>query len=201
MARPLLRALACAALLSAIASSAIAHSALVSATPGPGDRVVGSPTELVARFSQDLDPSKTSLELRDASGASIVRGGEAGEGPREFRLALPELAPGEYEVRWTSYSTEDNEIGRDSYTFEVVAAPSPSPSISATPPPSAPPSVAPSASPSPSPSPQATSASPEPSSGQGGPGSGMDASVLIPIVVALGAVGVLGLRMFRRPRL
>ena len=109
MPRLVLRALVCAGLLSSLAAPVLGHAALESATPGPGDRVTGSPMELVAQFSQDLDPTRTSLEVRDATGARVARGGDPGNTPREFRLDLPELAPGKYEVRWTSSSTEDGE--------------------------------------------------------------------------------------------
>jgi methionine-rich copper-binding protein CopC len=148
---------------------ALAHAEFVSGAPGPGDEVVASPVELVIEFSQDLDPSRTSLEVRDASGVTVARGGEVGDGPREFRLALPELAPGAYEVRWTSFSAEDGELARGSYDFTLVAAPSPS--ISATP----------------SPTTVPDGASPR----------GADA-VLIPIVVALLAVGAIGIWLVRR---
>ena len=196
--RRVVRALTCALLLSALAWPVLGHAELEGATPGPGDEVTGSPTVLVARFSQDLDPGRTSLEVRDSSGARVARGGELGDGPREFRLGLPELAPGQYEVRWTSFSTEDGELFRDTYTFEVLAAPSPSPTPSATP------DERPSASLSPSPPPSsAPPASPSPSPGLSAPGeatSDLDASVLLPIVVALAAVGAFGLWALRRPR-
>lgn len=197
MPRRVLRALVCAALLSSLASTVLGHSALESATPGPGDRVTGSPTVLVAQFSQNLDPTRTSLEVRDASGARIVRGGEPGKSPREFRLDLPELLPGEYEVRWTSYSTEDSEVGRDSYTFEVIPSPTPSPTPTATR--SAAPAPSTSQAPTPSPTPAPSTASASPDQGSGLP-SGVDGSVAIPIVVALAAVGAFGLWAFRRPR-
>jgi copper resistance protein C len=196
------RALACALLLSSLASPAVAHAALVSATPGPGDRISASPTELVAQFSQNLDPSRTSLEVRDASGTRVVRGGELGGGPREFRLDLPILDPGVYEVRWTTYSTEDGEIARDTYTFEVLAAPSPSPASTptATPLSSASPSALPSPSPSPTPQPGNPSVSPSSAPDSGDSASGIDGSIVIPIVVALAAVGGFGLWALRRPR-
>lgn len=126
-----------------LAPSVGAHAELESATPGPGDKVLGSPTELIAQFSQDLDASRTVLEVRDSAGTRLARGGEPGDNPREFRLALPDLAPGEYEVRWTSFSSEDGELARDSYTFTVLPEPSPSPS------PTASPSSRPSAAPTP----------------------------------------------------
>ena len=196
MPRRVLRALVCAALLFLVASPVLAHSELESASPGAGDVVTDAPAELVANFSQDLDPARTSLEVRDASGARIARGGELGDGPREFRLELPELQPGVYEVRWTSYSAEDSEIGRDSYTFEVVAAASPTPSPTVIPRPSESPSQP---SPSPTPTPSAAVESPTPSPGAGSGSAGIE-SVLLPVLVALGVVGGFGIWMLRRSR-
>lgn len=195
MARSLPRAAVAAALLLMLYSpSAFAHAAFVSGTPGLGDEVAGSPDELVITFSQDLDPSRTSLEVRDASGSSIARGGELGAGPREFRLTLPELAPGTYEVRWTSFSAEDGELARDSYTFTVVAAPSPLPSQS--------PSATPSSSPSPSPSPTPPPVTPVPSPSVVEPAddtsAGGDGAVVIPIVAASLVIAGLAVWLARR---
>ena len=173
MARSLIRAVVCAVLLSLIAAPVLAHAELVSATPGPGDEVAGSPSELVGTFNQDLDPSRTSLEVRDASGASLARGGELGQGSREFRLILPRLGPGEYEVRWTSFSAEDGELERGSYAFTVIAAPSSPPSPSLSPTPTAPPPV-------------------------DGTSAGGDGAVLIPILAALLVVGGIGAWLLRR---
>jgi copper resistance protein C len=193
LARSLLRAAAAAALLLIVYSaSAFAHAAFVSGTPGPGDEVAGSPDEIVISFSQNLDPSRTSLEVRDASGASVARGGELGDGPREFRLALPELAPGAYEVRWTSFSAEDGELARDSYGFTVVAAPSPSPSPS--------PSPIPSSAPSPSPTPLPVTPAPSPSAVEPAnetPASG-DGVVILPILAASLVVGGIAVWLLRR---
>ena len=111
----------------------LGHSELDTATPGPGDEVVGSPAELVATFTQDLDMSRTAMEVRDAAGDTVAEGPERGDGPRELRLILPDLAPGEYEVRWTSFSAEDSELGRGRYKFTVLPAPSPTPSASLAP--------------------------------------------------------------------
>ncbi len=197
MARSLLRALLSASLLSQLLiAPASAHAALQSATPGPGDEVPGSPVELVLRFTQDLDPSRTSLDVRDAVGASVARGGELGEGPREFRLSVPALLPGEYEVRWTTYSAEDGELARDVYTFTVVAVASPSPS------PTARTTPAPSPSATPAPTLAATSsATPTPTADpkQRGASDSADlAGAIVPIVVALLVVGAVAIWLTRR---
>lgn len=194
MSRPLIRAaLAALLVLPFAASVALGHAELESAAPGPNDEVVGSRSELVAQFSQNLDASRTSLEVRDAAGTRVARGGEPGDGPREFRLALPELEPGTYEVRWTSFSKEDGELARGSYKFTVAAAPSPTPS------PTAPPSKAPTEPPTPAPSAIATPApTVAPAPGGDAGTAGDSGALLIPILASLLVVGGLGAWLLRR---
>ena len=109
---------------------AYGHSELDTATPGPDEEVVGSPAEIVTTWTQDLDMSRTLMSVRNASGEVVAEDPVLGEDPRELRLALPDLAPGEYEVRWTSFSAEDAELFRGRYSFTVV--PSPSPTVAPT---------------------------------------------------------------------
>lgn len=195
MPRLLARAVACATLLLMLASPVLAHSALVSASPGPDEKVVGSPTELVAQFSQDLDPSRTSMSVRDSAGKVLARGGEPGKNKREFRLALPELAPGTYQVRYTTFSSEDGELHRSDYKFTVVAAPSPSPSPSPTATSSA--TAVQSASPSPSAA-MTPASSPSPSQPTG-PTSGTDGDgALVAIILAVVVLGAFGAWFLRR---
>jgi methionine-rich copper-binding protein CopC len=153
------------------AAPAAAHAELESASPGPGDEVVGSPAVLVAVFSQDLDPSRSSLEIRDADGNQVAQGGVPGDGSRELRLDLPELEPGVYEVRWTSYSAQDGELERGSYTFTVVADASAAPTVGPTP-----------------------TAGPDPDRGDSG------AAVIVPIAAAVVVAAVVGLWLIRRRR-
>ena len=180
--------------MSLLATPAFAHAELVSATPGPGDVVDGSPAALLAKFNQDLNPSRTSLEVRDASRSTVAKGGELGDGPREFRLALPRLAPGKYTVRWTSFSAEDLELARDSYTFTVLAVRSPSPSQA----PTSTPSISTSASPTPVPA--TPSPSPEETSLPAGTEAAADGVILIPILAASLIVGAIGVWLFRQRR-
>ena len=186
MARTIFRAASLAAFTFILLAPArvAAHAALVSAVPGPGDEVVGSPTTLIARFDQNLDPSRTSLQVRTEGGVTVAQGGELGAGPREFRLGLPELAPGTYKVYWTSFSSEDDELARGTFTFTVLPAPSVTPT--AAPSPTAGLTIAP---PTAAPSPQA----PTPSPGPAAPNPAEDVSLaVVPIVAAaLLAAGVI----------
>ena len=193
MSSRIVRAAASAAiLLLLLATTALGHSQLTTATPGPDEEVSTVPDELVANFTQNLDAGRSSMELRDASGQRLATGAKDPAEPRVMRMALPELEPGEYEVRWTTFSTEDGELARGTYTFVVVAGPSPSPSASATPSseptPSkvAPPSVAPTITPAPS----------------SEPGNGTEASgdqVIWPLLVLALVVASVGVWIYRRP--
>lgn len=192
MVRGLIAAVAAAIVLSLlVAPAALGHAELVSASPGPDETVEMSPAELVTRFSQDLDPSRTRLEVRSAGGERVANGGEPGATKRQFLLRLPDLAPGDYEVRWTSFSSEDGELARGSYTFTVGGAPTPSPTPAASPTPSA------SSEPSPTPGPTSTTATPpaspipSPSAAPTDPSSDAE-SVVIPIAAALLVVVILG---------
>ena len=179
--------LALAMLLALLASPQVAlgHAELDTATPGPGDEVVGSPDELVATFTQDLDMSRTTMEVRDAAGTTVAEGPVLGQGPRELRLALPELAPGEYEVRWVSFSAEDAELERGRYSFTVLPAATPSPA------PTLAPTVAPVTLPPPTSAPTPVpTAAPEPED------SGVAA--LLPIGIAVIALIAIGAYLLRR---
>lgn len=171
---------------------ALGHAELTSANPGPSDKVL-APAQIVARFSQDLDLSRTSLEVRDAGGGRVAQGGKVGDGPREVRLPLPTLQPGVYEVRWTSFSAEDGELARGSYSFTVASSPTaalePSHSIS----PSLSPSVAPSALP-----PPAASPAPTPDAPLTPPSESSPIDVAVPIAVALVFASGLGSWLIRR---
>jgi copper resistance protein C len=163
-------------------------------TISPADKSSGpSPTEIVGTFVQNLDPSKSSFALVDSTGTVVAKGGQvASDDVRTMTLPLTApLAPGAYEIRWTTVSTEDGELARGTTTFTVVAA-TPSPSVA--PSASASPSAAPSASASPSAEPVA-SPSPSPSGGGGTPTSASDA--VIPVIAALIVLGALGLWLIR----
>ena len=210
------------AILLIAAQVVFAHADLVEATPGPDDTITSVPDVLIATFTQDLDGSRSSIELRDAAGKVLASGEKTPSTPREMRLILPDLAPGTYTVRWTSFSAEDSELYRGSYKFSVKAAPTPPPTPTPTPPPTPsptpppPPSVRPSATapaatqtPAPTPLPTVTptaslpptpastptpaaSPAPDPQATAGG------ADTLVPILAALVVVGGLGLWTMRR---
>jgi hypothetical protein len=116
---------------------ALAHAELESSSPADGAVLAVAPAEITGDFSAAVDPARSSMELRGPDGAVLATGGVPGDGPatRMTIAGLPELAPGAYEVRWTTVTADDNGVERGTFAFAVAAAtpsPSPSPSLSPT---------------------------------------------------------------------
>jgi methionine-rich copper-binding protein CopC len=163
-----------------------AHAELDEPTPADGAAVEGTPTEVAGTFTQDIDPDGSSLRLRDAAGETIAEGGlDPSDDRRMFITNLPDLVPGEYTVRWTTNSAEDDEIARGTWRFTVVAAATPEPTPAPTPTPGAPASVGPSTAPTPTSAPP----SPSPSAPPDQDPTATGADVLLPIVLGLAIIG------------
>jgi methionine-rich copper-binding protein CopC len=174
-----------------VPAAVLAHAELDTVTPADGATLDVVPTEIVMTFTQNLDASKSSIVLVTAAGAEVASGGEVTSGePRQMTLALPTLDPGAYEIRWTSWSSEDDEGDRGITTF-TLTAPSPTPSPA--------PTLAPSATPAPTPSPTASpSPTPLPSPSGSGTPTSSTTDVLIPIIAAVILVAGLGYWLMRR---
>jgi hypothetical protein len=180
-----LRAAALGLLLSLVPASALAHAELDTITPPDKSTVGTAPTEIVATFTEELDPSKSSLVVVTSSGSQVASGGEVdATDKKKLTLALPALEPGAYEIRWTSTSAEDGDIARGVTTFTFTPAPTPSPA----------PTLAPSATPAPTPSPPLT---PAPSPSGAGTPTASSTDILIPIVVGVLLVAALGYWLLR----
>jgi copper resistance protein C len=177
-------------LLVLVPATVFGHAEL--ATMSPADKsTVAAPREIVATFTEPLDPAGSSLKLVDSSGKVLVQGGAIDPTDKKtmrLDVSATPIAPGSYEVRWTSKSAADGDLDRGTTTFSV-----PPPSVTAPGPQS---SASPSDASSPSPSALASAeASLAPSDGTGTPTSSTDA--LIPIIVVLVVIAALGLWLLR----
>jgi len=114
-------ALLAAALVPAVV---LGHSELVSSSPADGTVFAAPPTAIGGDFSEAVDPARSSMELRGPDGARVATGGVPEGGPvtRMTIAGLPDLAPGTYEVRWTTVTPDDNGVERGTFAFIVAAA-------------------------------------------------------------------------------
>ena len=191
--------MAAAASLLIMPASVAGHADLDVPTPADGATIESTPDEIFGTFTQAINPEGSSLVLRDAVDAVIARGGVDPEDSHRMVIAdVPDLAPGDYLVQWTTISSEDGELDRDTWSFKVTAEPTLAPTP--TPVPTSAPSAALTASPSPDPEPSATaSAAPSVTLAPPQDSAASGADVVLPIIAGLAIVLVAaGLLLSRR---
>jgi methionine-rich copper-binding protein CopC len=186
------------AILLLIPVTVAAHAELDVPTPKDGATVEGTPDEVSATFTQKIDPDGSSLVLRDTNNNVVARGGPDPDDDKRMVITdLPELAPGSYEVQWTTISAEDGELARGTWSFTAAVAlktpGTPEPTATATASASAAATAGATPEPTASPTPGATPAPTDET------GAGSDA--ILPIIVALALVlAAAGFLLARRGR-
>ena len=103
------------------AQIALAHSQLLSSTPGSGEILSESPPELRLVFSEPLDPRYSSVDVLNGAGQAIVDHGGVPD-PADAAVLivpLPVLANGAYTVNWRTLSAADGHTSGGFVTFGV----------------------------------------------------------------------------------
>ena len=88
------------------ASIVSAHAFLVSTTPRAGERLLGSPSEVVFQFSEPVMVESDGVAVRTAQGAAIPLGPPESNGRSQLRIPLPPLAPAVYSVSWSVVASD-----------------------------------------------------------------------------------------------
>jgi copper resistance protein C len=105
------------ALLSLASTAARAHAFLDHATPLVGSTVATAPHELSLSFTQNLEPSFSSVEVTGPNGARVDAGKPQISG-NTMRVGLKAAGPGTYHVQWRALSV-DTHTTQGSFTFHV----------------------------------------------------------------------------------
>jgi copper resistance protein C len=117
---PLLILLAASLLLST--GDASAHAKLTRSEPKAGAKLDRAPGRVELWFSEELGQGLAAVEVTDARGARVGRGGVTlADGNKKAQVELNELAPGAYTVTYKVVSTDEHTI-RGKFTFTVTAA-------------------------------------------------------------------------------
>jgi copper resistance protein C len=107
------------ALLIAATGSALAHAHLDHATPQVGSTVAQSPKEVVIWFTEKLEPTFSSIEVRDAQGVVVSTGKATVIGDRtQLRVPLKTLSQGTYKVIWRVLSVDTHRT-EGNFTFNL----------------------------------------------------------------------------------
>lgn len=108
------------ALIIADARTAHAHAMLDHASPPVGSVVPNAPRELTLRFTEDIEPAFSQVEIRGANG-DVVSAGKAQidrSNRAQLRVPLKRLTPGTYTVTWNVLSVDTHRT-QGHFTFRV----------------------------------------------------------------------------------
>jgi len=102
------------------AAAAHAHAILDQADPKVGSVVRTAPAEVRLRFSEALEPAFSTVQVLGEDGKRVEVGRPQVNGAAHdvLTLALPQLAPGAYVVRWRAVSV-DTHVTEGRYVFTV----------------------------------------------------------------------------------
>lgn len=124
--RRLVSLLAAFVLLLGTAQWVSAHAELVRSEPAAGSSVAAAPGQVTVYYSEEIDATKSTITVIDASGATVSQGAATpvdGD-PKAMKVALQSgLADGAYTVQWTNTSIDGHsEEGNFSFTVGATAA-------------------------------------------------------------------------------
>jgi copper resistance protein C len=97
-------------------AAAHAHAFLDHASPRVGSAVRAAPREVTLWFTQKLEPSFSSAQVRDSSGARVDQGAHA-DG-MVLHVPVKSLPPGTYKVHWRVLSV-DTHTTEGNFSFRV----------------------------------------------------------------------------------
>ena len=89
------------------------------ASPAVGSTVSVAPKSVLLTFTEKLEPAFSTVEVRNAQGASVQAGKARRPSDRtRLRVALKPLSPGTYKVIWHALSVDTHRTQGD-FSFSV----------------------------------------------------------------------------------
>jgi len=98
-----------------------AHAFLQRAEPGVGSTVQTSPSEVRIRFTENIEPAVSSVQIFDASGKEVDKRDVHLDRSDHalLHISLPRLDAGIYKVVWRVIAV-DKHVTNGSFTFRIV---------------------------------------------------------------------------------
>ena len=98
-----------------------AHAFLKDANPGVGSTTQTSPSEVRIRFTENIEPAVSSIQVFDASGKEVDKHDLHLDRSDHalLHISLPQLRAGTYKVVWRVVSI-DTHVTNGNFTFRVV---------------------------------------------------------------------------------
>ncbi|MEX1255303.1 MAG: CopD family protein [Dehalococcoidia bacterium] len=103
------------------AGRAEAHAVQVTASPEPNSELTNSPDQLAVTFSEEIEPSVSTMQLWDGEAKEVPLTGVSFPSTEEMVATVSQdLTMGVYTVVWRNLSTVDGHTWAGSYTFSVL---------------------------------------------------------------------------------
>ena len=163
----------------------LGHAELVTPTPADKSTVTELVAEVAGLYSEAMKPEGSSLVVKDGSGSQVAKGSV--DPANDLRMVATPASPlgdGTYTVESTTLA-EDGDIKHATWSFTVAIAATPAPTAV----PSAAATVGSSAAPTTVPATPVATVAPAPSPSGDGSTTGSGSDVVLPIIVALVALG------------
>jgi methionine-rich copper-binding protein CopC len=98
-----------------------AHAFLERADPAVGSSVQTSPSEVRIRFTENIEPAVSSIQVFDTSGKEVDKRDLHLDGSDHavLHISLPRLGVGTYKVMWRVVSV-DTHVTNGNFTFRVL---------------------------------------------------------------------------------
>jgi methionine-rich copper-binding protein CopC len=98
-----------------------AHAFLERADPGVGSTIQTSPSEVRIRFTENIEPAVSSIQVFDTSGKEVDKRDLHLDGSDHalLHISLLQLGVGTYKVVWRVVSV-DTHVTNGNFTFQVV---------------------------------------------------------------------------------
>ena len=98
-----------------------AHAFLKDAKPEVGGTVQTSPSEVRIRFTENIEPAVSSIQVFDASGKEVDKRDLHLDGSDHalLHISLPRLGVGTYRVTWRVVSV-DTHVTNGNFTFRIL---------------------------------------------------------------------------------
>ena len=98
-----------------------AHAFLERADPGVGSTIQTSPSEVRIRFTENIEPAVSSIQVFDTSGKEVDKRDLHLDGSDHalLHISLPRLDAGIYKVLWRVVSV-DTHVTNGNFTFRVL---------------------------------------------------------------------------------
>jgi methionine-rich copper-binding protein CopC len=97
---------------------ALAHAELVTSDPADGATIT-LPYTLTATFNEEIDPVASTLFVENAAGEQVATGTVDPDDHTRMSADLMNLPAGDYEVRWTVVTPNDQAVERGTFSFSV----------------------------------------------------------------------------------